>query len=65
MSECLGAGVCTNPLCPTHGIEWCNCADGQDGYPHRQGCPCYIHVGVRPVKPLGVAPITEYGKVEK
>jgi hypothetical protein len=22
VTECLGDNVCTNPRCPTHGIEW-------------------------------------------
>lgn len=27
---CLGDGVCTNPTCPTHGIEWTAKVDRRD-----------------------------------
>jgi len=43
---CQGDGVCTNPRCPRHGIEWmnvenrCICPDPLDG---RHDLACMIH----------------------
>jgi hypothetical protein len=36
MTECLGGNVCTNPRCPTHGIEWTF-----DGAPERLETPAW------------------------
>ena len=45
-------------LLAAHPVEpaECNCAHGQDGYAHSAGCPAYVHVAVRPVKPLAPTP---------